>query len=319
MSLMISRRHLLQGLGVSGAALVGASSYAFAYEPLSYRITSYALTPPNWPTNFPLRLAVIADPHFCEPWTGISRLKRIVADTNALQPDAILLLGDYEPGTGIQRWSTARASQVWAGELARLKAPFGVHAIMGNHDWWEDPVAQRTGQSPTAAHRALAAVGIRVHENLALRFEKRIGGKPQAVWIAGIGDQWALLTGRRFQSDSGRGSKWFRGVDDLDGTLAQVKDNAPIILMVHEPDIFPRVPKRVALTLAGHTHGGQVRVLGYAPVVPSRFRNRYVYGHIIEDERHMIVSAGLGVSGLPVRFGAQPEIVVVDLGGGVTA
>lgn len=312
---MITRRHLLQGLGVSGAAVVGASSYAFAYEPLSYRITSYALTPPGWPANFPLRLAVIADPHFCEPWTGIARLKRIVADTNALLPDAVLLLGDYEPGTGIQRWSTPLAPQVWAGELAQLKAPFGIHAIMGNHDWWEDPVAQRTGQGPTAAHRALAAAGIRVHENLALRFEKRIGGKSQAVWIAGIGDQWAIHTARRGSGEAGRGHRRYRGMDDLDGTLAQVKDDAPIVLMVHEPDIFPRVPKRVSLTLAGHTHGGQVRVLGYAPVVPSRFRNRYVYGHIVEEGRHLIVSAGLGVSGLPVRFGSPPEIVVVDLGG----
>jgi uncharacterized protein len=310
---MITRRHLLQGIGLSGAALVGASSYAFAYEPLSYRITSYAVTPPGWPANFPLRLAVIADPHFCEPWTGLARLQRIVADTNALQPDAVLLLGDYEPGTGIQRWSTPLPSEVWAHELARLTAPFGVHAIMGNHDWWEDAVAQRAGQGPTAAHRALAAAGIRVHENLALRFEKRVGHNVRAFWLAGIGDQWAFHTRRQFKADSGTGRR-YRGVDDLDGTLGQVTDDAPVVLMIHEPDLFPRIPKRVSLTLAGHTHGGQVRLLGYAPVVPSRFRNRYVYGHIVEEERHLIVSAGLGVSGLPVRFGAQPEIVVVDLG-----
>ena len=61
------------------------------------------------------------------------------------------------------------------------------------------------------------------------------------------------------------------GVDDLPGTLKQVTDDAPVILMAHEPDIFPNVPDRVSLTLAGHTHGGQVRIFGYAPVVPSRF------------------------------------------------
>ena len=316
---MITRRHLLKGIGLSAVAAIGASSYAFAYEPLSHRITSYALTPPGWPANFPLRLAVIADLHVCEPWTGVERLEQIVAHTNALQPDAVLLLGDYEPGTGIRRWSTPVASHVWAGQLARLTAPLGVHAIMGNHDWWEDAVAQRTGQGPTSAHRALAAAGIRVHENQAFRFEKRVGRDTKAVWIAGLGDQWAILLGRRNATESGRGSRWYRGMDDLDGTLAQVTDTAPIILMVHEPDIFPRVPKRVSLTLAGHTHGGQVRVLGYAPVVPSRFRNRYVYGHVVEEDRHLIVSAGLGVSGIPVRFGSPPEIVVVDLGGVVAA
>jgi predicted MPP superfamily phosphohydrolase len=74
------------------------------------------------------------------------------------------------------------------------------------------------------------------------------------------------------------------------------------------------VPDRVSLTLSGHTHGGQIRVLGYAPVVPSRFNNRYAYGHIVENDRNLIVSGGLGCSLLPIRFGSPPEIVVVDLG-----
>jgi predicted MPP superfamily phosphohydrolase len=80
------------------------------------------------------------------------------------------------------------------------------------------------------------------------------------------------------------------------------------------------VPERVALTLSGHTHGGQVRVFGYSPVVPSRFRNRYAYGHIVETRagmatpRHLIVSGGLGCSIAPVRFGVPPEILLVELG-----
>ena len=73
-------------------------------------------------------------------------------------------------------------------------------------------------------------------------------------------------------------------------------DGSPIILLAHEPDIFPDVPGRVSLTLSGHTHGGQVRLFGYSPVVPSRFGNRYAYGHVVEDDRHLIVSGGLGFS-----------------------
>ena len=73
------------------------------------------------------------------------------------------------------------------------------------------------------------------------------------------------------------------------------------------------MPDRVALTIAGHTHGGQVRSRGSAPIVPSRFGQRYVYGHIVEDARHLIVSGGLGCSGLPVRFGVPPEIVLIDV------
>jgi predicted MPP superfamily phosphohydrolase len=106
------------------------------------------------------------------------------------------------------------------------------------------------------------------------------------------------------------------GTDDLPRTLAQVSDEAPVILMAHEPDIFPKVPDRVSLTISGHTHGGQVRIFGYAPVVPSRFGNRYVYGHKIERDRHLIVSGGLGCSSLPVRLGSPPEIVMIELGDG---
>jgi uncharacterized protein len=319
MSRLITRRRVLQGLGLTGAAVVGTSGYAFGYAPLHHRLTSYALTPPGWPPGLNVRLAILADPHFCEPWLGVARLQQIVADTNALKPDAILLLGDYEAGTGIQRLSQPVPHKVWAEGLSHLQAPLGVHAILGNHDWWEDIAAQRAGKGPTQSHLALADAGIRVHENTAIRLEKRIAGKALPFWICGIGDQWAFALRSRYVAENGRSYRRFRGMDDLDGTLARVRDDAPIVLMVHEPDIFPRIPARVSLTLAGHTHGGQVRVLGYAPVVPSRYRNRYVYGHIVEDGRHMIVSSGLGVSGLPVRFGSPPEIVVVDLGGATAA
>ncbi|MEM7686304.1 MAG: metallophosphoesterase, partial [Pseudomonadota bacterium] len=113
-------------------------------------------------------------------------------------------------------------------------------------------------------------------------------------------------------------TRW-QGMDDLPGTLAQIEDDgAPVILMAHEPDIFPDVPARVSLTVSGHTHGGQVRLMGWSPVVPSRHGNRYAYGHVREDrpdgKMDLIVSGGIGESIMPVRFGVPPEVVVVDLG-----
>ena len=120
----------------------------------------------------------------------------------------------------------------------------------------------------------------------------------------GLGDQIAFIEGRNR----------FAGLDDLDATLAKVTDDAPVILMIHEPDAFTKVPSRVSLTLAGHTHGGQVRLLGYSPVVPSAYGNRFAYGHVIEQDRHLIVSGGLGCSIVPVRFGVPPEINLIELG-----
>jgi uncharacterized protein len=107
-------------------------------------------------------------------------------------------------------------------------------------------------------------------------------------------------------------------VDDLAGTLAKVQDAAPVILLAHEPDIMPRVPERVSLVPSGHTHGGQVRMLGWSPVVPSRFHNRYAYGHV-REQCDLIVSGGLGCSIVPVRMGVPPEIVLVSVSGAQAA
>src|SRR5208283_324835 len=93
-----------------------------------------------------------------------------------------------------------------------------------------------------------------------------------------------------------------------------VTDNSPVVLLAHEPDIFPTVPERVSVTLAGHTHGGQIRILGIAPFVPSPLSRVYSYGHFFERDRHLIVSGGLGCSGWPVRIGVPPEIVLVEIG-----
>lgn len=310
---MVTRRQVLKGAAALAVTGTGFGGYALA-EPYRLKVTHYRVTPPNWPANLKLRIAALADFHFCEPYMSVARARAIVAQTNALGCDAVMLLGDYMAGGGISRFSGYIPEKEWAGALGELKAPFGVHAILGNHDWWEDEAAARAGR-PCAAQVALEAVGIPVHNNRAVRFEK--AGAP--FWVAGLGDQWALGLRRLATKDSKRQRYAYRGFDDLPATLEQVTDKAPLILMVHEPDIFPRVPSRVALTLAGHTHGGQVTFMGYAPRVPSRYGRRYVYGHVVEDARSIVISGGLGCSGLPVRFGCPPEIVVVELGAEATA
>jgi predicted MPP superfamily phosphohydrolase len=108
-----------------------------------------------------------------------------------------------------------------------------VHAVQGNHDWWEDKTVQREGLGPTIAARALETVGIPVYENDARRLSK--DGHP--FWLAGLGDQLAFMPARRFRP--------LRriGVDDLGATLAKVTDDAPVILMAHEPDVARRGPR----------------------------------------------------------------------------
>lgn len=301
--MLFTRRRFITGLGAGAATAIGLAGYAFGIEP-RYRlnVTRYRLSPPGWPQGQRLKIAVVADLHACEPYMPVSRIEEIVAQTNALQPDLTVLLGDYAAG---HRFTTGQvASADWARTLATLKAPIGVHAVMGNHDWWDDKTAQRTGVGPIYGRLALEKAGIPVYENEVVRLSN--GGKP--FWLAGLGDQVALIKGKRY------GRMRFQGVDDLPGTLAKVTDNAPVLLLAHEPDIFPKVPARVSLTISGHTHGGQVRIFGYSPVVPSQFGNRFAYGHVIEDGRHLIVSGGLGCSILPVRFGMPPEIVLIELG-----
>ena len=309
---LITRRRFLQTLGLGALSSAALGSYAFAVEPLwRLSVTRYRFTPPDWPPGLRLRVALIADVHACNPWMSANRIARIVRRTNELQPDVTLLLGDFSAGMGHFVTSFVHSSE-WAPILAELEAPLGRYAVLGNHDWWEDRTAQQRGHGPTFGHEALERAGLPVLENEAVRLTK--GGQP--LWIAGLGDQIALLPRKRY----GR-TRW-QGVDDLPATLAAVTDEAPIILMAHEPDIFPKVKaadRRVALTVSGHTHGGQVRLFRHSPVVPSRFGNRYAYGHIVEPrpaggEAHIVVSGGLGCSIAPVRFGMPPEIVLLELG-----
>ncbi len=301
MMMSLTRRADRTAVG-SAAVCLGISSGALGYEPMTdLRVTAYRPTLPNWPGDLPLRIVALADIHACSPWMTPKRIAGIVNRANALEPDIIVLLGDYVSAI---RWAGKVPDTAWAAEFAKLRAPLGVHAILGNHDWDEDREAKRRRNGPVAAGEALKAAGIPVYHNEVVALDTGV----RRFWLAGLGDQRALPPLHR--------GGHYRGVDDLPGTLAQITDDAPVILLAHEPDIFPDVPERVALTMSGHTHGGQVKLFGRTPVVPSRYGSRYVYGHIHEAGRDLIVSGGLGYSGLPIRVGVTPEIVVVELGAG---
>ena len=291
----VSRRGLIKaGLGLAvggGLVLPGATgAYAAAEAARDLIVTDYWPVPPAWPDSLRLSITVVADLHAGGPNMGIARVRQVVDAAQTLNSDLIVILGDY---FATHRFVTERVPHAaWAAELARLTAPLGVYAIFGNHDWWYDIEGVR---------RALARVHIPALENEAVL----LGAPGRRFWLAGLGDQLAYILG------PGR----FVGVDDLAGTLARVTTDDPLILLAHEPDIFTQVPPRVALTLSGHTHGGQVVFPMLPPLwVPSAYGARFAYGHIVEDDRHMIVSGGLGTSIVPLRLGVPPEIVRVRLG-----
>ena len=288
----VTRRRVL----AATASLVGLSAaatgvYAAAIEPQGLIVTRYALTPPGWPAGRKRTITVVADLHAGGPDMTLAHIERVVDTANGLNSDLMVLLGDY---TATYRFVTERVPfAAWAKQLARLRAPLGTWAILGNHDWWNAIADIR---------RALASVNIPVMENDAVL----LGPEGERFWLAGLGDQLAYRLGH------GR----YRGVDDLPRTMAQIKTDDPVVLLAHEPDIFPRVPPRVSLTLSGHTHGGQIRLpLVWPAFVPSQYGARYAYGHVVEDGRHIIVSGGLGTSFIPARLGVPPEILQIELGG----
>ena len=265
----------------AAAAVGGLGLWAFYFEPSSLVTRHVAIQVPGWPYGKPgTKIAVLADLHVGSPYWGMEKLKLLVDRTNAEQPDLVVLLGDYV----INHMATGKfvPPEAIASGLKHLRAPLGVVAVLGNHDWWLD--GNRVTQSFQKA-------GIVVLENQVVR----ISNKGNAFWIAGIADKMTRTP-------------------EIDQALGQVTDANPVILITHNPDIFPDVPARVSLTIAGHTHGGQVNLplLG-PPIIPSRYGQRFAYGHIVEGGRHLFVSSGVGTSIIPVRFRVPPEIVLLTL------
>jgi uncharacterized protein len=297
----LTRRRFLASAGLTAGTLA-LSGYATAYETGSaLTLAKYAPQLSNWPEDLELKIAVIADIHACYPWMSEERVGEIVDLANAQKPDLTVLLGDYVCTHRLVSGYVPPGA--WAEQLARLEAPLGVYAILGNHDWWSAAIPTEPPDSSRSVRRALAEAGVPLLENQSVRLSQR--GRP--FWLIGLGDLLARVP------NPPRG----HGAADLPAAMRAINDDAPAILLVHEPHFFPWVPDRIALTLAGHTHGGQVNVPILGPPVSLLKRRawKYIYGEYALGERRMIVSGGLGTSLAPVRILRPPEVVMVKLGG----
>lgn len=257
------------------------SLWAFWLEPANFRVSRNAIKLDAWPKQCDnLKIVVLADLHVGSPYNDLDNLAKVVEATNSIQPDLILLAGDFVihevvGGTFVPPEPIVKA-------LKPLSAKLGVYAVLGNHDWWYSVGKMKS---------AFTEKNIPLLENKAVRLQKGDCG----FWLAGIGDYW-------------------QGHYDIGRALLPVNDEAPIIAFTHNPDIFYELPTSIAITFAGHTHGGQVNlpVLGRM-IVPSRYGEKLALGHIEEGGRHLFVTGGIGTSILPVRFRVPPEISVVTL------
>ena len=159
-----------------------------------------------------------------------------------------------------------------ARELSNLKSKYGTFAVVGNHDGWQ-------GKEEIISELKKNNINVLFNSNECL----------ENFCVAGVDD---LQT----------------GTPDIEKALMGV--DKPVILLTHTPDIMPKVPEFVNLTLAGHLHGGQVRLNG-AITVPSAYGKKYANGFLLDHNRKIYTTKGLGTSILPIRFNCFPEIVVI--------
>lgn len=254
--------------------------YASFIEPFTLKTSVWSVSTKKWPYQHALRIVLLTDVHMISPWMTSHHLETIVEETNKLHPDLVLLLGDY---VGTHPFGFQLKPEVGLAPLKSLSASCGVYAVLGNHDL----------HGSNGWPEALIKTGIPVLQNRAVP----VNCRNNKFWIAGLEELWWQHT-------------------DIVKTLAQITDSNPVIMMMHNPDSFPNIPQSVALSVAGHTHGGQVKMPFYgsvAAVIPSKYGTRYVYGHVVEEGKHLVVSSGLGMTALPIRFLTPPEISIVTL------
>uniref|UniRef100_UPI003782E966 metallophosphoesterase n=1 Tax=Brevundimonas sp. TaxID=1871086 RepID=UPI003782E966 len=254
------------GLGVVVAGLWALGVWSFLVEPATLTVRHVTVESAQW-RGAPLRIGLISDTHVAAPHVDVPRVERLVARMNAEHPDVVMLLGDYAGG---HEPAATRArpeqSEILKGVEAfgGLRAPLGVHGVLGNHDSWYDDAA---------IAGAMRRAGVAILDNQVERIA-RPGGD---FWIAGLADIMSPREGPR-----------------VERTLAQAADGAPVLVISHWPDPFTEVPDRVALTMAGHTHCGQVNLPFLGRLVhASRMSERWACGLYEEGGRKLFVTGGV--------------------------
>jgi hypothetical protein len=277
----INRRKFFQLAAGGGVAVLAADSVL--WEPNRPRLIRKEIPLRRWPSGLDgFTIALLSDFHY-DPYFSIHPIRSAVATVNGLHPDMVALTGDFvsSPMTGNPE-KGALMAEPCAQILKDLHAPFGVWAVMGNHDAFTDP---------DHVSAALRAVGINVLVNQSTPIEKN-GGR---FWLGGVDD---IL-----------GKMW-----DLDATLHNIPASEATVLLVHEPDFADRVVRHpVDLQLSGHTHAGQIRIPFLPPLFLPELARKYVWGLYKIGDLTLYTNAGIGTVNIPVRFNCPPEITLFTL------
>jgi predicted MPP superfamily phosphohydrolase len=273
----LNRRAFLKTAAVASAGVLplGGACYGFA-ESTRLKIDRQTLTLPRLPGEFRgLTVAFLTDIHL-GPFLTEEYVASVVRTALLLNPDLILLGGDYSHRDG-------KYIAPCFAILAKLAAPLGVYGVLGNHDYWHGLAATKAGMRD-------ANIAELTNRGVWLR---RGGAR---LRLAGVDDLWM-------------------GDPDVSAALGDAQPADACILVSHNPDVAETLTdRRVGLMLSGHTHGGQVVIPGYgAPIVPSAYGQKYAHGLVEAPRTQVYVSAGVGMSGLPVRGYCRPEITLITL------
>lgn len=280
---MIDRRAFLKRWARTalGASVGGSLIYPFL-EAKWCRVVRHTIALRNLPQVFRgTTIALLADIHH-GPFVPLAYIQHVVAMTNALRPDIVALVGDY-----VHR-DTSYIGPSFA-ELSKLRAYLGRYAVRGNHD---NRSYHGHQDFQPLSQAALADATIPDLNNDGVWLERN----RSRFRICGVGDLW---TDRQ----------------DLNAALADATEDDAVLLLSHNPDFVETIrDRRVGLVLSGHTHGGQIIVPGFgAPVVPSRFGQKYLHGLVQGPCCQVFISRGVGTISPPVRFLCRPEIVIITL------
>jgi hypothetical protein len=231
-------------------------------------------------------IAQLSDFHYDDHFSVVP-IRRAVEVVNRLHPDLVVVTGDFVTVPYLHDYlhnakQAAGAAEPCAQLLGQLRASFGVHAVLGNHDVASDP---------GRVVEALQSHGIHVLRNGSLPLEQ--GGS--RLWLCGVDD---VLEGK----------------PDLDATLKGIPPSEAVILLVHEPDFADHVVRYpVDLQFSGHSHGGQVRFpLVGAPFLPD-LAQKYPWGMRRVGPLTLYTNIGLGTIRMAIRFNCPPEITLLTL------